>query len=84
MGRALVVLLPLLLLVFLGGTWVGRNNRRREVEQAADCVRPVLVAARMLADADWVASPRDTAVRVQGLQLALDEYDAAQLRALSS
>jgi hypothetical protein len=83
MARALIVFVPLLLLVFFSGTWLGRNSRRREVERAADSVRPLIAAARSLAAADWVSSPNDTAVRVAGLELALEEYDDAQRRALS-
>lgn len=82
MGRLIVLFIPLLVLCFGGGFLVGRAGKKRAIEQAGSNVRSVLAAARNMTDLDWLGRPADANLKVQSLQLALDEYDANQRKAL--
>lgn len=82
MGRLLILLVPLAVLLFFGGVQVGRAGKKRAIEQAGSNVRSVLAAARNMTDIDWMGRPADASLKVQSLQLALDEYDANQRKAL--
>ena len=82
MGRLLILLVPLAVLLFVGGYQVGKTGKKRAIAQATEHIRPVVAAARNLATLNWLSDPQSASLARQETLMAVDLYDQDQRKAL--